>query len=149
MSPSIRACRPAMPELTAFLRRARQHRSFAAGGLLTALVLGMALLSLIWTPYAATQPDVRQRLAAPSAAHWLGTDALGREIVSQLLAGAQNSLLVAVLAVGIGLALGGLLGFLAAARPGRTEELVMRCADFTFAFPAVLSAIMQIGRAHV
>ncbi|MFC3674737.1 ABC transporter permease [Ferrovibrio xuzhouensis] len=131
-----------MRDLAAFLHRARQHRSFAAGGLLTALVIGMALLSLVWTPYVATQPDVRQRLAAPSAVHWLGTDALGRDIVSQLLAGAQNSLLVAVLAVGIGLALGGLLGFLAAARRGWTEELVMRCADFTFAFPAVLSAIM-------
>lgn len=131
-----------MREVIAFLRRARHHRSFAAGGLLTAFVAGMALLSLAWTPYVANQPNVRQRLAPPSAAHWLGTDALGRDIASQILAGAQNSLLVAVLAVGIGLALGGLLGFLAAARRGWTEELVMRCADFTFAFPAVLSAIM-------
>ena len=131
-----------MAEVAAFLRRARRHRSFAAGGLLTAIVFAMAALSLAWTPYAATRPDVRARLAGPSAAHWLGTDALGRDIASQLLVGAQNSILVALLAVGIGLAFGGLLGFTAAAKRGWTEELVMRFADFTFAFPAVLSAIM-------
>jgi peptide/nickel transport system permease protein len=131
-----------MRDAAAFLRRARRHRSFAAGAMLTALVVAMALLSLVWTPYDATLPAVQDRLAAPSAAHWLGTDALGRDIVSLLLAGARNSILVAALAVGLGLTLGGALGLLAAARRGWTEELVMRCADFTFAFPAVLSAIM-------
>jgi peptide/nickel transport system permease protein len=131
-----------MPEAAALLHRVRRHRSFMAGAALTAATLAMATLSLVWTPYDPAQPDVRQRLAAPSAAHWLGTDALGRDIAAQLLAGAQNSILVAVLAVGFGLAVGGLLGLLAAARRGWTEELVMRLADFTFAFPAVLSAIM-------
>ncbi|WP_370156691.1 ABC transporter permease [Ferrovibrio sp.] len=131
-----------MSETAAFFRRALRHRSFVAGGLLTALVLGMALLSLIWTPYVATALNIRHRLALPSATHWLGTDALGRDVLSLILAGAQNSIMVAVVSVGIGLLLGSLLGFLAAARRGWIEELVMRFADFTYAFPAILSAIM-------
>ncbi|NEI32411.1 ABC transporter permease subunit, partial [Rhizobium leguminosarum] len=81
-------------------------------------------------------------LRAPGAAHWLGTDAFGRDVASLLLVGARNSILVGVIAVGIGLTVGTALGLLAAARRGWVEEAVMRLADFTFAFPAILSAIM-------
>ncbi len=124
------------------LRRALRHRSFAVGALLSGCVLGMALLSLIWTPYAPTAMNIRKRMALPSAEHWLGTDSFGRDVLSLILAGAQNSLLVGLVAVGIGLLAGSALGLLAAARRGWIEELVMRFADFTFAFPAILSAIL-------
>jgi len=67
---------------------------------------------------------------------------LGRDIASQILVGAQNSIVVGVIAVGIGLVAGVFLGCLAAARRGWTEEIIMRACDFTFAFPALLSAIM-------
>ena len=112
------------------------------GALLTALMVGAAALSLVWSPYPPADIDIPNKLAAPSAAHWLGTDSLGRDIVSQLLVGAQNSIVVGVIAVGIGLGLGVFFGCLASARRGWVEELVMRAADFTFAFPALLSAIM-------
>ena len=125
-----------------FFRRAAAHPSFVAGALLTALLVAAALLSLFWAPYPPAEIDIPNKLAAPSAAHWLGTDSLGRDIASQLLVGAQNSIVVGVIAVGIGLAVGVLLGCLAAARGGWVEEVVMRLADFTFAFPALLSAIM-------
>lgn len=131
-----------MSERAGILRRALRHRSFAFGGLLTAIVVGMALLSLVWTPYSTTAINIRRRLAGPSAEHWLGTDAFGRDVLSLILAGAQNSLFVAALSVGIGLLLGSALGLLASARRGWIEELVMRMADFTYAFPAILSAIM-------
>ncbi|WP_374466092.1 ABC transporter permease [Ferrovibrio sp.] len=124
------------------LRRALRHRSFAVGALLSGCVLGMALLSLVWTPYAPTAMNIRKRMALPSAEHWLGTDSFGRDVLSLILAGAQNSLLVGLVAVGIGLLAGSALGLLAAARRGWIEELVMRFADFTFAFPAILSAIL-------
>lgn len=130
------------PQRASFLRRALRHRSFVVGAALTALVLGMALLSLIWTPYSPTAINIRRRMAMPSADYWLGTDSFGRDVLSLILAGAQNSLTVGVLAVGSGLVLGSALGLLAAARRGWIEELVMRFADFTFAFPAILSAIM-------
>jgi peptide/nickel transport system permease protein len=125
-----------------FAQRAWRHPSFLVGALLSATMAGAALLSLWWTPYPPAEIDVPSKLQAPSAAHWLGTDSLGRDIVSQLLAGAQASIMVGVIAVGIGLVAGVALGCLASARRGWVEEAVMRAADFTFAFPALLSAIM-------
>ena len=125
-----------------FWRRARRNPNFAVGCVLTALFIGAAALSLVWSPYPPADIDIPNKLAAPSLAHWLGTDSLGRDIASQLLVGARNSLLVGVVAVLIGLVAGVLLGLLGAARRGWVEELVMRFSDFTFAFPALLSAIM-------
>jgi peptide/nickel transport system permease protein len=125
-----------------FWHRALRHKSFVAGGLLTALLAAMALLSLAWTPYPVAEIDIPSKLQPPSAAHWLGTDSLGRDITSQLLVGAQNSIVVGVIAVGIGLGFGVLLGCIAAARRGWVEELIMRGSDFAFAFPALLLAIM-------
>ncbi len=127
---------------TGFWRRAFRHRSFVAGGALVLLVLAAALLSLVWTPWSAYDIDIAAKLKPPSAAHWLGTDVFGRDIVSLLLVGARATIAVGVIAVGIGLTFGVCLGLLAAARKGWTEELIMRMSDFTFAFPAVLSAIM-------
>lgn len=127
---------------SSFWSRAIRHRSFVVGGLLSSLVLGMALLSLVWTPYAPTAINIRRRMAPPSADYWLGTDPFGRDVLSLILAGAQNSLLVGVIAVGVGVILGSALGLAAAAKRGWLEELVMRFADFTFAFPAILSAIL-------
>lgn len=128
--------------MSSFLKRALHHRSFVVGAALTGFVVGMALLSLIWTPYSPTAINIRRRMQMPSADYWLGTDPFGRDVLSLILAGAQNSLSVGLLAVGGGLLLGSALGLLAAARRGWIEELVMRFADFTFAFPAILSAIM-------
>jgi peptide/nickel transport system permease protein len=126
----------------AFWARARRHPSFAIGGVLVALLLAAAALSLVWSPYPPADIDVPNKFALPSAVHWLGTDSLGRDIASQLLVGAQNSIVVGVVAVGIGVLVGVALGLLASARRGWVEELVMRASDFTFAFPALLSAIM-------
>jgi peptide/nickel transport system permease protein len=128
--------------MSSFLKRAFRHRSFVVGAALTGFVVGMALLSLIWTPYSPTVINIRRRMQMPSADYWLGTDPFGRDVLSLILAGAQNSLTVGLLAVGGGLVMGCTLGLLAAARRGWIEELVMRFADFTFAFPAILSAIM-------
>ena len=128
--------------MKAFLARSLRHKSMLVGGLLVALLLLTATLSFIWTPYPAADIDIPNKLALPSATHWLGTDSLGRDIVSLLIVGARNSIAVGVIAVGIGIAFGVLLGLLAAARRGWVEEAVMRFADFTFAFPALLSAIM-------
>jgi peptide/nickel transport system permease protein len=125
-----------------FVQRALRHKSFAIGGALTLLLICAALLSLVWAPYPPADIDIPSKLQSPSMAHWLGTDGLGRDIASQLLVGARNSILVGVIAVGIGLAAGVMLGCLAAAKRGWVEELVMRASDFTFAFPALLSAIM-------
>ncbi|MDE2394365.1 MAG: ABC transporter permease [Burkholderiales bacterium] len=105
-------------------------------------MLAAALVSLFWSPYPPADIDIPHRLLAPDAAHWLGTDSLGRDVASQLLVGAQNSIVVGVISVGIGLGFGVLLGCIAAARRGWLDELLMRAADLAFAFPALLTALM-------
>ena len=127
---------------TGFWARAIRHRSFVVGGALTLLLLGLAALSLVWTPKNPYAIVIRLRLRPPSADYWLGTDPFGRDVASLLMTGAQNSIAVGVVAVGIGLLLGTALGLTAAARRGWLDELIMRLSDFTFAFPAILSAIM-------
>lgn len=127
-------------------RRAWRHPSFAAGGVLTALLWAAAALSLVWQPWPPADIDIASKLQPPSAANWLGTDGLGRDIASLLLVGAQASIAVGVVAVGMGLILGVALGTLAAAQhhAGRVwvDTLLMRACDLTFAFPALLLAIL-------
>ena len=124
-------------------QRARQHRSFMVGAVLSLLLVFTATLSLVWTPWSPYEMDLPHKLLPPSAAHWLGTDVYGRDVASLLLVGARSSILVGVVAVGIGLVVGTGLGLLAAARRGWMEETIMRLSDFTLAFPAILSAIMM------
>ena len=126
-----------------FMHRAWRHPSFVIGAILTLLLIGAAALSLVWTPYNPYEVNMDAKLLRPDASHWLGTDPFGRDVLSLLLVGARSSILVGIIAVGIGLAVGVALGLLASARRGWVEELVMRLSDFTFAFPAILSAIMM------
>jgi peptide/nickel transport system permease protein len=120
----------------------RQDASLRLGAVLVAALIGAAALSLVWTPYPSTALDIPHKLQTPSLAHWLGTDALGRDVLSQILAGARVSLLVGVIAVGIGLVLGVALGLVAASAGGLVEDAIMKFCDFTFAFPALLLAIL-------
>ncbi|KPP82458.1 MAG: peptide/nickel transport system permease protein [Rhodobacteraceae bacterium HLUCCO07] len=120
----------------------RLSPNLVIGAALVTLVCGVALLSVVWTPHPYAVINVSQKFAPASAEHWLGTDQLGRDLVSQLMVGAANSMMVALLAVGVGCVLGTAFGLLAAARGGWTEEAIMRVSDLGFAFPALLFAIM-------
>ncbi|MBT5570341.1 MAG: ABC transporter permease [Alphaproteobacteria bacterium] len=119
-----------------------RHPSFTLGLLLTGLLGLTALSSLVWTPYAYDAISIAERLQGPSVAHWLGTDQFGRDVATRLMIGARNSISVGVIAVSIGLVVGGALGLLAAARGGWVDELVARGSDVVFAFPAIVSAIL-------
>ncbi len=120
----------------------RLNAALVIGGLLTALLLGTALLSLVWTPEVPTRVRVAMRLRAPLEAGLLGTDHFGRDVVSLLMVGAWNSLAIAWPAVLLGAAIGTAIGCAAAAWKGIADEIAMRVSDVVFAFPAVLSAIM-------
>jgi peptide/nickel transport system permease protein len=133
---------PALARAPGFWRRALRHPSFVVGAVLSVLLALAAALSLVWTPHSPYEVDMAAKLLPPGGKHWLGTDPYGRDIVSLLLVGARASILVGVIAVGIGLVIGTALGLLASALRGWVEEAIMRVADFGFAFPAILSAIM-------
>lgn len=122
--------------------KAFRHRSFVLGFAVTVLVAAMAALSFLWTPYDITRLVISDKMLAPSAAHWFGTDHFGRDILSMIMIGARNSIAVALVAVGIGMGIGVPLGTWAAARGGLVDEALMRLNDLVFAFPALLSAIM-------
>jgi len=117
--------------------------SLVLGAVLAAAALALALISLIWTPYDPTAMAITQKLQAPSAAHWLGTDHFGRDILSMLMAGARTSLATALLAVAIGVGAGVPLGLSAAARRGGwIDAVIARLNDLIFAFPALVTAIL-------
>ncbi|WP_025899970.1 ABC transporter permease [Sneathiella glossodoripedis] len=124
-----------------FIGRCLNSRSFLVGGVITLFLLTCAAVSLFWTP-GTIDISIKTRFLPPSADHWFGTDQFGRDVVSMLMTGTQNSITVGVVAVSIGLFAGVALGLLASAQRGWTEELIMRMSDFSFAFPAILSAIM-------
>src|SRR3989344_138042 len=138
---------PSVTSAPSWLHRALRHRSFVIGAVLSLLLLLAAALSLVWTPWSPYEMDLASKLQPPTGTHWLGTDAFGRDVAALLLVGGRNSILVGVIAVGIGLTVGTALGLLAAAKRGWVEELIMRLADFTFAFPAILSAIAILAEA--
>ncbi len=149
MPSSIRACGLASMSIETrespfaeYWRRGRRQANLVIGLAVTAVLVLVALLSLFWTPYAIDVIDIPGKLQPPSAAHWLGPDQFGRDVLSRIMAGAVNSIAVSLVAVGIGAGIGVPLGALAAARRGWIEEVVMRFNDFTFAFPALLSAVM-------
>ena len=121
-----------------------RRASFAlwGGAGLAVLVSGMAVLSLFWTPFDPTVLAVADRLYAPSLAHRFGTDHLGRDVLSMIMAGARNSIMVALIAVGIGMGAGVPLGLVAAAKRGWLDNALMRMNDLLFAFPALILAIL-------
>ncbi|AUH32893.1 ABC transporter permease [Paracoccus tegillarcae] len=113
------------------------------GAFLAGTAVLAALISFVWTPYDVTQMAIADKLQPPSAAHWLGTDHFGRDILSMIMVGARTSIAVALVAVGIGIGAGVPLGLLAAAnRGGWLDELVMRGNDLIFAFPSLVIAIL-------
>jgi peptide/nickel transport system permease protein len=113
-----------------------------AGGLLVGIVVLTALVSMVWTPADPLHAEVVDRFKGPMGSHWLGTDQIGRDELSRLMAGASNTLFIGIITVVIALALGVPLGALAALYRGRLEDATMRLSDVLLAFPAILLAIL-------
>jgi len=118
-------------------------RNLILGGILTAIFVCAALLSVVWTPLDYTAMNIPNRLQPPGPGHPLGTDHFGRDILSMIMVGTRTSLAVAILAVAVGLVFGVPLGLIAAARRGSwLDEVIMRGNDLIFAFPLLAMAIL-------
>lgn len=122
-------------------RRFGTHRAARVGLAILGVVVLVAVLGEHLAPYDPTAVDVPRRLEAPSLTHPMGTDELGRDVLSRVLVAARVSLQVGVIAVGISLVAGTLLGLLAGFYSGALDSVVMRTMDMVFAFPAILLAI--------
>ena len=123
-------------------RRALRHVTFALGAAITALLVLTAAASFVWTPTDPLAMSIAARLEGPSAAHPFGTDQFGRDILSRVIAGAQTSIAVGVIAVGIGAVVGMLIGILSGYVGGWLDEALMRLVDAVQGFPAILSALL-------
>ena len=113
----------------------------AVGLALVALASVMAVAAPVMAPYAPDLPDFANILSPPSAAHWLGTDELGRDVLSRIIFGAQTSLFVGILSVAAAAVAGTLLGLVAGYYGGVSDALIMRVMDVVFAFPSILLAL--------
>ncbi|MGR0320892.1 ABC transporter permease [Agromyces sp. ZXT2-3] len=113
-------------------------------GVLVAMTLAAALAPLI-APYDPDAVDLSAFYAPPSPAHWLGTDGLGRDILSRMVYGARTALLGPLLVVVSSTVLGILLGLLAGWRGGWLDAVLGRIFDVIFAFPSLLIAIMAVA----
>ncbi|MEQ1901053.1 MAG: ABC transporter permease [Devosia sp.] len=132
-----------MSSLLEMLRRGwRGHWSLRIGTIAALVFLLIGFVSFVWTPYPIERLDVGSAMQGPSLAHWLGTDHLGRDLVSMVMKGTRTSFVVAAIAVAIGALIGVPLGLGAAAWGGPLEWLILRLSDFLFAFPALIIAII-------
>ena len=136
---------PTRSPLKGLLRWLRRDlRAAASLAFLLALVT-IALLAPVIAPYAPTAQDASATLAEPSAAHWLGTDDLGRDILSRLIHGAPATLYASFLAVGVGLLIGLPIGLVAGFVGGWVDDVISRIIDSLLSFPAIVLAIAVTG----
>lgn len=123
-------------------RDIHSHPSLIIGLSATVIFALMGILSLFWTPYPIDGIEIARRFSGPGAAHWLGTDHLGRDMLSLVMRGTLTSFAVAASAVVIGIGIGVPMGLAAAAWGGVVEWIILRLSDVTFAFPSVVIAIL-------
>lgn len=127
---------------SAFRNQFLAQRNAVIGGLIVAIVVVVAVLAPLLAPHSFADTDLLNTWSPPSAENWLGTDKLGRDILSQLIVGARTSLVVAGTVLAITLVIGVVAGMIAGYMGGRTDALLMRVVDLTLAFPEVVVAIL-------
>jgi peptide/nickel transport system permease protein len=123
------------------MRDLLRNRSATLGLALITLIVIVALIGPALAPYNPLLPSPLDRLKGPSAAHFFGTDSLGRDILSRVIYGSRISLAIGLISVTISLVPGTFLGLLAGYFGGKLDSLIMRLMDVLLAFPAILLAI--------
>jgi peptide/nickel transport system permease protein len=128
-------------ELADLWRRLRRNRAAVAGAGIVAVFVFLAVLAPVLVPFDPIQGNLNDRLQPPSAAHWLGTDELGRDLLSRILFGARISLQIQLVAVVLALIIGVTLGSVGGYLGGYVDNLIMRCMDVLLAFPSIFLAL--------
>lgn len=127
------------------LRRVVRNPSTLVGGLLVLILLVMALIAPLIATHDPMAQILTDRLQPPSAAHWLGTDQLGRDIYSRLVYGAQPTLLIVILVIAFSAPFGLIIGMVAGYMGGWVETLLMRLTDIFMAFPRLILALALVS----
>jgi peptide/nickel transport system permease protein len=120
----------------AFWRTLRKNELALAGGVVVVLLVILALLAPVLSPHDPHRPNVKKMLENPSPRHLLGTDQLGRDVLSRMIYGSRVSLAVGFVSVGIATAIGLVLGSLAGYHGGLVDATIMRLVDLMLVFRA-------------
>lgn len=128
-----------------FARRILQSPSAAAGSVVVLFILAAALLAPLIAPYDPNLQETANRLMPPSAAHWLGTDGFGRDILSRLVYGARPTLLLVLVVVLLMAPLGIAVGIFAGFFGNTIERILMRVTDIVMSFPRLLLAFAFVA----
>jgi peptide/nickel transport system permease protein len=128
-------------ELADLWRRLRRNRAAVIGAGIVLVFVLLAVLAPVLVPYNPIQGNLNDRLLPFSGTHWLGTDELGRDLLSRILYGARVSLQIQIVAVVLALIVGVLLGSLSGYLGGYVDSLIMRCMDILLAFPGIFLAL--------
>lgn len=128
-----------------FFKRAKKNKAFMIGGTIIFIILIMALFPSLLAPYDPLAKNLEERLLSPSSTHLLGTDDLGRDILSRIIYGAQISFEYGLLAVSISMVIGSAIGVIAGYFGGKLDEVLMRVVDVILAFPSILLAILIVA----
>ena len=134
-----------------FWRALRRNRLAVVGGVIVVVLVVLAVFAPLFAPWDPNRPDVRKILADPSRNHPLGTDQLGRDVLSRMLHGARVSLAVGFVSVGIATAIGIVLGALAGYNGGSLDSFIMRLVDLMLVFPRffLLLAVLAFLRPSI
>jgi peptide/nickel transport system permease protein len=141
LAQSVAVEKPQWSQRAHIWRRLRRHKLALIGLVFLGLLIACALGADAISPYPPLEQTMAQRLKPPSAAHWLGTDDFGRDILSRILFGSRISLQVGFVAVGIAGTIGIVFGLLSGYFGGWIDSVLMRCMDVLLAFPAILLAV--------
>jgi peptide/nickel transport system permease protein len=126
-------------------QRFRKNHLALAGALAVGAILVVAVLAGVIAPYEPTDIDLESILSPPSARHVLGTDDLGRDVLSRMIWGSRISLSVGFVAMGIAVSIGIVIGSLAGFYGGRTETVLMRLVDIMLTFPTFFLILAVIA----
>ncbi len=126
-------------------RRPRLRGKLLGSGVVLLALAATAVLAPWLSPYSPSEQDLLASKQAPSGYHWLGTDVLGRDVLSRMIWGTRVSLAVGVVVVGLEIVIGAGLGLVAGYRGGWLDLIALRVADVTFAFPPLLFAILIVA----
>jgi peptide/nickel transport system permease protein len=143
---SLARAEPRRPRwLQASIDFSRQRPLGAVGAVIIVLMTAVALSAHWLAPYDVLLTDYSAMLAAPSAQHWLGTDAYGRDVFSRIVFGSQTALIVGLGASFIGATLGALIGVASAFFGGRVDMVVQRVMDVLISFPLIILALAVVA----
>lgn len=132
---------------TLWSRMRRQPISLYLGGLLVFVFISVALVSFVWTPYPPNELNLRNRLAPPgSPGFLLGTDRAGRDVVTELMLGARNSLYVSVVSTIVAMVLGTTIGLAVAGSRRTLQGPLTRLVDAGLALPGILTALVLAAK---